>query len=62
FGTKLLLQIVPRMIGGAAERKLAGSEMVYCLSAPVEAVVAEETDGSGDPLAARIIDTSFGIE
>lgn len=62
FGTKLLLQIVPRMVGGAAERKLARSEMVYCLSAPVEAVIAEETDSSGDPLAARIIDTSFGIE
>ncbi|WP_116968711.1 sensor histidine kinase [Blastomonas sp. UPD001] len=62
FGTKLLMQIVPRMLGGEAERKLAGSEMVYCLSAPVDGVIAKETDGSGDPLAARIIDTSFGLD
>ena len=62
FGTKLLMKIVPRMLGGEAERKLAGSEMVYCLSAPVDAVVTQDNDGNGDRLAARIIDTSFGIE
>ena len=62
FGTKLLMRIVPRMLDGQADRSLQDGAMIYRLSAPLEAVVATETDGSGDRLAARIIDTSFGLD
>jgi two-component sensor histidine kinase len=59
FGSKLLLRIVPKMLGGEAERKVEAGVMVYRLSAPIDAVVANPTD---DRLATRIIDTSFGLD
>lgn len=62
FGTKLLMRIVPQMLGGQAERRLADAEMIYRLSAPTASVVAPDGDGSGNRLAARIIDTSFGLD
>jgi two-component sensor histidine kinase len=62
FGTKLLMRIVPQMLGGRAERRLADGEMIYRLSAPAASVVALEGDGAGNRLAARIIDTSFGLD
>lgn len=62
FGTKLLMRIVPQMLGGQAERRLADGEMIYRLSAPAASVVAPEGDGAGNRLAARIIDTSFGLD
>lgn len=62
FGTKLLMRIVPQMLGGQAERRLADGEMTYRLSAPAPAVVAPDGDEAGNRLAARIIDTSFGLD
>ncbi len=62
FGSKLLMRIVPQMLSGQAERKLEIDSMTYSLSAPIEAVLAPDSDSSDVLLAARIIDTSFGIE
>lgn len=62
FGSKLLMRIVPKMLGGEAERTFLTGEMVYRLSAPVEAVAAHDTDDLKDRLATRIIDTSFGLD
>ena len=56
------MRIVPQMLGGQAERRLADGEMIYRLSAPAASVVAPEGDGAGNRLAARIIDTSFGLD
>lgn len=61
FGTKLLMRIVPQMLSGQADRKLMPDSMTYSLAAPLEAVIAPDSDGSDVLLAARIIDTSFGI-
>lgn len=62
FGSKLLMRIVPKMLDGQAERTFDAGEMVYSLSAPLEAVAAHDADDLEQRLAARIIDTSFGLD
>lgn len=62
FGSKLLMRIVPKMLDGHAERTFQSGEMVYRLSARLAAVAAHDTDDVSNRLAARIIDTSFGLD
>ncbi len=60
FGTKLLTRIVPAVLRGTARREFEGREFRYCLSAPLCAVQPEAEKNSGDGLAARLVDESFG--
>lgn len=62
FGTKLLMRIVPQMLGGNAERTFGNDQMVYRLSAPLDTVAAHDDDDVSNRLATRIIDTSFGLD
>lgn len=62
FGSRLLMRIVPKMLDGEAERTFQSGEMVYRLSTPISAIASHNTDNLNDRLAARIIDTSFGLD
>lgn len=62
FGSKLLMRIVPKMLNGTAERTFHSGEMVYRLAAPISLVAFHNTDEPGGQLAARIIDTTFGLD
>lgn len=61
FGTKLLTKVIPAMLKGNASRSLWKGELVYKLTAPLEAILTEADHGDSDRLAARIVDQSFGI-
>ena len=61
FGTKLLTKVIPTMLRGNASRSYVNGELVYKLSAPLEAVLTGQNHGDSDRLAARIVDESFGI-
>ena len=61
FGTKLLTKIVPAMLRGHATRTIEDGEILYRLTAPLEAVAASEKSGESGSLAARIIDENFGL-
>lgn len=61
FGTKLLNVIVPAMLQGEAQRKVEVGSMVYCLTAPLDAVRADANRSDTTSLADRIIDENLGL-
>ncbi|NTZ42671.1 sensor histidine kinase [Altererythrobacter sp. SALINAS58] len=61
FGTKLLTRIVPAILRGNASRKFERGGLSYRLSAPLEAVAADEKGNDSDRMAARIVDQNFGL-
>lgn len=62
FGTKLLTRVIPTMLQGKATRELGAGELVYRLTAPIEAVAANDDSTEIRALAARIVDESFGLD
>lgn len=50
------------MLQGEANRTMADRELIYRLTAPIEAVAGLEDASDRHVLAARIVDESFGLE
>lgn len=61
FGLKLLTRIVPQMLRGEATRTLDAGQLLYRLSAPASAVLADPEDHKSSEFAARLVDDTFGI-
>lgn len=61
FGTKLLTQIVPQMLGGSGSRSLGDGKLTYRLEAPASSVLANPEDSEAGKLATRLVDENFGL-
>ena len=62
FGTTLLTRIVPQMLRGKAQRRIADGVLHYSLDVPASAVLANPQDKEAAALAARLVDENFGYE
>jgi two-component sensor histidine kinase len=59
FGTTLLTSLIPGTLGGEAERRLEGGDLIYRLKAPLAAISDKNATGYDTTLAARIIETNY---
>ena len=59
FGTRLLTQIIPSMLNGAASRTLRDGRLIYELDVPLSAIVPDQSRTLSEAFVTDIVDGSF---
>ncbi len=59
FGTRLLTQIIPTMLGGHASRTLEDSQLIYRLDVPFAAILPDQIRTGNEAFASHVLDGNF---